>query len=183
MNIPLRLKLRVSAKNVGLSLLHPINLLVASISGFLMLSIIIWSLNLDLVKFILFDAPISAAQKLRFFSYGYEALFNSYDNMLSLSVIILSVLFGINTALFFKALRLRTADAKAAQTGGAAAILAVVSGGCAACGTSLIAPLLASFGAGAAATQSAGVVFSLLGSALLVYSIYRLGLMLPASRP
>lgn len=182
MNVPLKLKVKISAKNVGAALLNPLNLVIAIVSAFLMLSIIIWSLNLDLVKFILFDAPLSFLQKLEFFSYGYESLFSTFDNLLSVSIILISVLFGINTALFVKALRLRAADAKAAQTGGAAAVLAVVSGGCAACGTSLIAPLLASVGASAAAARSAGVVFSLLGSALLVYSIYRLGLMLPASR-
>lgn len=182
MYVPLKLKLQLSARNVIMTLARPTNLLVALLIGFAMLSIIIWWLNFDLIGYILFQSPLSPGSKLRFLGYSYEALFTSYDSLLSISIFLLSLLFGINTILLWRALKQRAAGAKTARLGGFAAVLGVLSGGCAACGTSLIAPVLASVGATSAAAQSAGMFFNFLGSVLLLYSIYRLGLMLPAVR-
>lgn len=179
-NLPLRLKIKLSAHNVFVMLARPVNLLAALFIGFLMLSIIIWWLNIDLIGYIIFQSPLSLGSKLRFLGYSYEALFTSYDNLLSISILLLSLLFGLNALLLWRALKQRAAGAKTARLGGFAAALGVLSGGCAACGTSLIAPVLASVGATSAAAQSAGIFFNFLGSALLLYSIYRLGLMLPA---
>jgi len=178
MKLPLRVKLGVSLRNVLGLFRKPTNVLLALFTAFLILSIIIWWLNIDLITYILFQAPLTFTAKLHFLWYTYEALFTSFDSLLSISILLLSLLFGINTVLLGRALKQRAANAKTAQIGGFAAILGVLSGGCAACGTALLAPALASLGATSAAAQNVGIFFNFLGSALLLYSIYRLGLLL-----
>lgn len=62
-------------------------------------------------------------------------------------------------------------------------MLALLSGGCAACGTSLLAPLIASAGAvGAPLLRDLGAIFNWLGSLLLIYSIYKLSLLVQSFR-
>jgi hypothetical protein len=181
MNVPLSLKIKLAATNtlriVGTK---PAYGLLAVCSAFLMLSIIIWSLNYQLVGYILTNPDMTVFQKVRFFSYGYEALFTSFDSFLSVSVIALALLFGINVAVLTYALRQKTASARATGTSGIAATLGILSSGCAACGTSLLGPVLATFGATSlTAVHNIGAAFSLIGSALLLYSIYKLALQTP----
>lgn len=178
LRLPLKTKLRLAATNTGRILgKRPSYLILAVVSAIMMLSVIIWSLNFQLVGYIITNPDMTILQKLRFFSYGYESLFTSFDNFLSVSIISLSILFGINLAVLVYSLRLKTASARATGTSGMAATLGILSSGCAACGTSLLGPLLATFGATSlTAVHNIGAAFSLLGSALLLYSIYKITL-------
>ena len=56
-------------------------------------------------------------------------------------------------------------------------MLAVLASGCAACGTSVLTPLLISVGAGGslALSREIGIAISYLSLTLVVYSIYSLG--------
>ncbi len=178
LKLPLKIKLKLAFVNtVKIVFKKPLYTIFAFFCAFLMLTVIIWSLNYELVGYIITNPDMSFAQKLRFFSYGYEALFTSFDNFLSVSVIALSFLFGINLAVLTYSLRRKTASARATGTSGLAATLGILSSGCAACGTSLLGPLLATFGATSlTAVHNIGAAFSLLGSALLLYSIYKITL-------
>jgi 4-hydroxybenzoate polyprenyltransferase len=125
---------------------------------------------------------LSTQQKIEFFTYGYRSLFTSFDNLLSVSVISLAVLFGVNIAVLTYSLRRKTASARATGTSGIAATLGILSSGCAACGTSLLGPLLATLGATSiTAVHNIGTAFNLIGSALLLYSIYKLALQTPTN--
>lgn len=180
MKAGIKVKLRVAARNLGGIFSSPVNIILALIFAGIMLSIIVWWVNIDLVLYVVFDAPISFGAKVQFMAYVYQSLFTSFSGPLAVSVLVLSVLFGANTLLLIRAIQRRSANAKAMQASGTAAVLGLLSGGCAACGTSLVAPLLASVGAtSAAAAHQAGLAFNILGSVLLLYSIYRLALMLP----
>ncbi len=180
MKIPLKVKLALAAKNTLAVVTRPLNIVIIILGALLLSTIVIWSLNYQLAGYILFDAPLSLAQKIRFFSYGYESLFTSFDNLLSVSVVILAVLFGINLVMFIEATRRRTARLAATGTSGVAALLGILSSGCAACGTSLLTPLLATVGATSTSlVHTFGAVFNLLGSSLLLYSIYKLALQTP----
>ncbi len=178
LKLPLKTKLRLATTNTArIVLKKPLYALFALVCAFLMLTIIIWSLNYELVGYIITNPDMSVAQKLRFFSYGYEALFTSFDSFLSVSVISLSFLFGINLAVLVYSLRRKTASARATGTSGLAATLGILSSGCAACGTSLLGPLLATFGATSlTAVHNIGATFSVIGSLLLLYSIYKITL-------
>ncbi len=181
MKLPLSVKLKLAASNtLRIITTKPLYTLLAITAAFCMLTVIIWSLNYQLVGYILTNQDMSPLQKLRFFSYGYEALFTSFDSFLSVSVISLAFLFGINIAVLAYALRRKTASARATGTSGIAATLGILSSGCAACGTSLLGPLLATFGATSlTAVHNIGAMFSLIGSALLLYSIYKITLQTP----
>ena len=176
LKLPLKTKLKLAAANtVKIVLKKPPYSVLALLSAFIMLTIIIWSLNYQLVGYILTNADMTILQKLRFFSYGYEALFTSFDSFLSVSIISLSFLFGINIAVLTYSLRRKTASARATGTSGLAATLGILSSGCAACGTSLLGPLLATLGATSlTAVHNIGAAFSILGSLLLLYSIYKI---------
>ncbi|MCA9327038.1 hypothetical protein KDA14_00755 [Candidatus Saccharibacteria bacterium] len=180
MHVPLGLKIRTSAQNVFAVLTKPAYGLLTVAMMLLLVSVIVWSLNYQLVTYVLLELPISVAQKIQFFAYGYQSLFTSFDILLSVSVIIISVLFGINIAVLVYAVRRRSASVGSAGTGGVAALLGILSSGCAACGTSLLGPLLATFGATSISmVHSVGAAFNFAGSALLLYSIYKLGLQSP----
>jgi hypothetical protein len=178
MNLPFSTKIKLATSNtLRIIGTKPLYTLLALGSALLMLTIIIWSLNYQLVGYILTNPDMSPWQKIRFFSYGYEALFTSFDSFLSVSVISLAFLFGVNIAVLVYALRRKTASAHATGTSGIAATLGILSSGCAACGTSLLGPLLATFGATSlTAVHNIGAAFSLIGSALLLYSIYKITL-------
>ncbi|QQS19426.1 hypothetical protein IPL85_04040 [Candidatus Saccharibacteria bacterium] len=178
LKLPLKTKLKIAATNTGrIVLKNPLYFVLAVATAFLMLAIIIWSLNYELAGYIITNPDMTFDQKVRFFGYGYEALFTSFDSFLSVSITSLSLLFGINIAVLTYALRRKTASARASGTSGLAATLGILSSGCAACGTSLLGPLLATFGATSlTAVHNIGAAFSLVGSALLLYSIYKITL-------
>ena len=172
--IPLKLRSRVVLKTVGKLLRKPQYLALAAGSAFLMLGLVLWSLNIDLLTYVLFQSQVDFGQKLRFFTYVYEAIFTGFT-LQNIAFLLFSILFGINMALFVYVLRRRKSDAKAVATSGSAATIGMLSGGCAACGTSLLTPLLASVGGVSAGfAEQLGAILSLLGSLLVIYAIFTL---------
>ncbi|MBL8121726.1 hypothetical protein JNM87_03180 [Candidatus Saccharibacteria bacterium] len=178
MKLPLTVKLKIACRNtLAIVCTKPLYSLLTVAAAISMLTIIIWSLNYQLVGYILTNDGLSPLQKVRFFSYGYEALFSSFDSFLSVSIISLSFLFGINIAVLTYSLRRKIASTRATGASGLAATLGILSSGCAACGTSLLGPLLATLGATSlTAVHNIGAAFSIIGSLLLLYSIYKITL-------
>lgn len=161
---------------------------VGTLAGaWLVSGVILWSLNIGTLWYVLVQAPISLDMKLRFYVYGYQSLFRTYDSGLSLGIIVVSVLAGINAVMLVRVLQSRRRAAGAgrhAASGGLAVLLAVFGSSCIACGTSLVAPVLATLGA--SSLTAAHRISSLMlwgSSALLAYSIYRLGLLAGADKP
>ncbi len=153
------------------------------ISSFLVMGLIIWSLNLDLLKYILFDAPLTIWGKFEFFLDGYASLLSTFDNVQALAITIFSLLFGVNISLLIFAIRNRKASSnKLPKKSGSLALgSAIVGGGCIACGTSLLAPLLATLGiTSLAVTRNIGTIFLILGSLATLYSIYKLSVVVVA---
>lgn len=142
----------------------------------MMCTTIIWSFNLNLIFYIIFQAPLGASGKLAFFSYVYPAVFRG-DGALPYLLIVVSLLFGVNAAMLAYVLQQRKSRAIDGRSGVAASIVALLSAGCVACGTSFFSPLLATIGAtSAAAVRDFGVFMLAVSAALLLYSLYRLGL-------
>ncbi len=172
---PFQLKVRITLNALLTVLKKPRYIVIMILAVLFMAGAIVWSLNLDLIRYILFEAPISFYDKLSFFSYTYESLFTTFDSAQSLGIVVFSLLFGVNTALFIYVIRRRGLKAVPKKSGGTAFTLAILGGGCVACGTSLIAPLLATFGATSGAfVRELGAVFMWVGSVLTIYSIYKL---------
>lgn len=175
------LLLRTAACNTGHVLRRPLYAGLALLAAFLMCGVVLWSLNIQLLLYMLFEAPVSLGTKLQFFTYVYSGLVQNYDNVLALAVLFVSALSGVNTALWVFVVRQRTRSNPGRTTAGwsgGAMTLAVLSSGCVACGTSLLAPVFATVGAtSVAAVREIGVVFAYVSCALLLYSIYRLSLL------
>lgn len=175
MKLPLKLKAKITLRAMIHVLKNPKYFIIGFISIFIMSGAIIWSLNLDLLRYILFEAPMSLYDKISFFSYTYESLFTTFDSAQSLGIVVLSVLFGINTAMFIYVIKRQGLKSVPKKSGGLAMTMAILGGGCVACGTSLLAPLLATFGATSGAfVRDLGAILMWTGSALTVYSIYKL---------
>lgn len=178
MQVSLRIKAAVTSKSVFRVLTHPLYGLAAIVSGLVIAGIIIWSLNIDLIISILFGSSLNIIEKIRFFSYGYQSLFSDIGNIHSLGIIVFSLLFGTNISmLLFVILRQGLASVPK-KSGGSALLFAILSGGCVACGTSLLAPLFITLGVtSTAALRDIGTILVSVGSILIVYSIYRLALL------
>jgi hypothetical protein len=173
---PLNLQLRAAALGTRKVFTRPLYILIAVFSAFLGLGIILWSLNLDALRFILFMGEIPASVKFDFVTGVYQGLFGLIDTMQSLVLITFAVLFGVNISLMIFVVFSRVSN-RSAQTKGAGGLaLAIIAGGCAACGASLLAPLLTTIGITSLfAIQQLGTVVGILGILLTSWSILQLG--------
>lgn len=175
MKLPLRIRTKIALQSIGYVLKNRRYIALAIVSMFFVAGLIIWSLNLELLKYILFEAQIGVLDKLSFFSYGYQSVFTTFNDAQSLGIIIFSLLFGLNTSMLVYVLRRKGFRAIPKKSGSAAFIFAILSGGCLACGTSLITPLLVTLGATSAPfVRDLSTIFNWLGSILIIYSIYKL---------
>lgn len=176
--VPLRLRLRVIAGGLREVLAYPSYLLIAFAGLLLGLGAALWALNTDLLRFVLFESGVSAGLKIEFFFGVYQSLFSEIGSLQSLVLVIFGVLFGINLALLVFVLKRRFRQQKSLK-GSAASVpgllLATIGGGCAACGTSLLAPLFATFGITSAGfIRDFGLVAAILGIVLISYSAAKL---------
>jgi hypothetical protein len=175
--LSLRFKLLLNACTVVFSSWQYI--LAGILTALFISGAIIWSLNLSLIQYVIFDAPVSAYDKLTFFGTTYQTLFTTFDSVQSVGIIVFSILFGLNAMLLAYVIRAKGVWA-IPKSGGGGVVLAVLGGGCVACGTSLLAPLLATVGAtSTVAARQIGSVFLWLGSALTVYSIFSISKRIP----
>jgi hypothetical protein len=178
MKTSFRLKFKITYKAVLFVLKKPAYLISTVLLSFLMAGVIIWSFNYELVGYIIFEAPLNFFEKIEFFSYGYQNLFNTLDSLLSSGILIFSFLFGVNTSMLIYVIKNHGFKNLPKKSSTSAFILAILGGGCIACGTSLLAPILISIGAVSTPfLRDLGAIFNWLGSLLLLYSIYKLSLL------
>lgn len=172
------LKLKLSLLSVAKVLTRPMYLLITLGVSWLFLGVLVWLTNISLLRFALVGSSLSIVGKLDFVLSGYRSIITNFEPLAALLVVLLSILFGINTALlvFVKRGSLSQERASSKQSFGAA-LASVVSVGCAACGTSILAPLLSGVGAAASVgfVELLGVVANIVAFSLLAFSIYTLG--------
>lgn len=169
------LKLRVARDGLIYAATKPASWVLFVLGSLLASSFMLWSLNLDLVSYILFDAPISFADKVEFFSATYRDIFTTYESPQALGIIIFSVLFGINSALLWLVIRNKGFRNIPKKSGVGGMIAAILGGGCVACGTSLLAPLLATVGGVSSAfLRDFSLLLSWGGALLILFSIFQL---------
>ncbi len=97
------------------------------------------------------------------------------------AVYTMALIFGyVLAASFFVAFKQR---AKTTKSGGIGIVFGILSGGCAACGTSLLAPLLTAIGiTTTSAALSFALYLNLAGIVLLIYSAYKVSLVIAANK-
>lgn len=178
--IPFRLRLKV-AKNAILHVLSkPAYLCISASLALLVSGVILWSLNFSVLGYVLFDSNSTILEKLTFAASVYQLFFGLVDGVQSIGIIIFSVLFGVNIALLLYAIKDQGARNVPKKSNGAALGLAVLSGGCIACGTSILGPLLLTAGSASSLFLQEVVALTVwLGSIFTLYSIYKLAVIIP----
>lgn len=144
---------------------------------FITISIFLWLININLLAYILGTPVLTPLGKVDFIFDTYFSFF-TFDNPVSLSRLIFSLLLAINLTLLvflWRAGKQRLGVVKS----NSGALIAMIGSHCVACGTSLVAPLVTALaGSGAylsaerfAATQLLATGANLLGIILIVWSI------------
>lgn len=136
--------------------------------------------NLDLIKDVLLSARVSLVYKLHFLYELLGGLFTATRPLSAFTIIGVAGLFGINIAMLaYMIKRNRQSPQKLSSGRGVFSSLGgIASGvlgiGCAACGSLILIPLLAFFGATGFLTllPLKGSEFGLLAMALILFSIY-----------
>lgn len=174
---PLSLKVRVSTRSTLTVLKHPHYTFIALLLAFFISGFIVWSLNLELFQVIATNPVLSVGEKLRVFWDVHTGILTAFQTKEAISNILFSILFGINGALVVYTLKHHSLKNIPKKSGGIGITLAIISGGCIACGTSILAPLLLTLGVTSSiASRELSSILIWLGSVAICYSIYALGL-------
>lgn len=156
---------------------YPLLILVTIIFSAIIFGILLWLFNLALLGYVLFQAPFSAGEKFGFIFSVYGSVFTNFDTPQAMALFIFAILFGINLTMLVFVLFGRGKVVNESKKTGLSLVFAIIASGCAACGTSILTPLLVSIGAGGslALSRELGIVISYLSLLLVLYSIYSLG--------
>jgi len=177
-------KTRVSFVAAAKVFLNPGYVALAFVGVILSASLVIWSLNLDLARFILFEVDQPLGIKLQTVLWDpYWNVFTTFDSIQAFGIVLFSFLFGLNLSVITYVLKnqgLKNIPKKSSFGG---TVFAVLAGGCVACGTSILAPLLTPllgiFGVALSGTflRELATWLNWAASILIVFSIYKLGLL------
>lgn len=172
----IKLRLKVSLRAISKVLRQPGYIAVAVLGMLIASGFILWSLNLDLLQYVWFQTTLPVIDKLDFFISVYKDLYGTYNSIEGTGIVLFSVLFGVNMSLLIFVIKHHGFAKVPKKSGIGGFALAIVGGGCVACGTSLLAPVLATVGATSSAfVRELAIVFNWLGVVLISYSIYKLG--------
>lgn len=172
---PLKIRLKVAIQAAVSFLKRPKTLLLSvamAIFGFTLINALfdyelLWTLAV-------LDAPLNfRLEAMR------DVLFNPSGLPLPniFAIVIMSFLFGyVIAASIYIGIRKRK---KSSKSGGLGLIFGIISGGCAACGTSILAPLLTTIGiTTTSAALSFALVLNVIGILILLYSAYKVSIVL-----
>lgn len=176
-NVPFRLKLQISLRGVRSVLLMPGFAAAFCVTFWIMLGALVWLTNWR-VLFDYLSGGSSTADRFNFFLSGYESLLTNFSLASAAVLVLFALLAAVNTAVAFFVISKSFKQAASSSTKSFAGIVAAAIGaGCAACGTSFLAPLLTGVSGALSITLTmvVGIVANIAGLVLLVYSLYRLG--------
>jgi hypothetical protein len=171
----LTLRLKVTMSAIVELFKQPKYALLSILASLLSGAFLMWSLNLDLVSYIIFDAPLTVVEKIQFFATSYRDLFTTYESTQAMSMLLFMILFGLNISLLVYVIRNQGFSSATGKSSAGGLLVAVLGSGCLACGTSLLAPLLATFGAVSGAFMAELAKWLLwVGSLFIIFSIITL---------
>lgn len=141
-------------------------------------TLVIWVPNLGLIGEIVSSPTVTVFGKVVFILSLYGSLLTNFTIFTGTYIILLSILLGVNISLLVFYVRLARrgggTGAKIKLTGAGGFIAGLLGIGCAACGSILLTPILASIGAGALLVWLPlhGGELGIIGVVLLLYSAY-----------
>ena len=187
-----KIKLGIALSSTGDVLKRPWFLLLGAVTAFISLGLLVWITNLSLLWSVIAQSSLSWWDRFNFYLDGYQSLFTNFEPLPMVTILAFAVLFGINLALLFFVVQQSTKK-RAADSGRSLVAIAAgaIGAGCAACGTSVLAPVLSGVGAAGSLTLASwiGWLANIIGLSLLLFSIYKLAfsasayLAKPASQP
>jgi hypothetical protein len=148
------------------------------------LFLILWINNLSLL-FNTLTSPLSLSAKWDFLLTTPSFLTSSYEPYQAFILVLFSVLQGVNLALLIKLVRSRQYKSLVGATSksGLALLATIIGVGCGACGSSLLAPLVASVGASSTLLlERLGFIILVFGIGLLLYSIVKLSMIIASAK-
>lgn len=153
----------------------------------LMLTTSVWLVNLPVLIHIFSQSSLTFIEKLLFLLSGYQNYFENLGNIQALTGLALALLVGVIGAVIIFLIK-KESSTKGAKGAGAAGLLAVISSGCVACGTGLLAPFLgASLSTGAYLAGDRILVATSIGALIniagLAFGIYALKGLLARAQP
>ena len=175
--LPLQVTAKLSLRSLRRVFSRPQYFITALLIAFITLGILVWITNWGLLVSIVSDSSFSVSDKLRFYWGGYESLVTNFSIASAAVLILFGALTGINAALLIFVVSRSYKEATASGGRNIIAIIAAAIGaGCAACGTSFLAPVLSGVAGGLSITLTnvVGIIANVAGIALLLYSIFQL---------
>lgn len=182
MNAPLPIlslifRIKLSLRGIASVLKVPKYLILAIIVGMLFSQFIFWLLNLGLLQYIITTATLTFAEKLKFFLEMTLVFIETANTLQGFLLLSISILQGIAISLIVYSFRSAGRIDRKSMSGSTLASLGAMIGlGCAACGTSLIVPVIAIFFSGSAyaIADTVGIYASIIALLVAVYVVYRL---------
>lgn len=153
----------------------PTSVLVALAAGFLVFSLAVWLRNLPFLGMLITSSAFSIPDKFALFVVFLGGIATNVTPFSAFLIIGMSILFGVNAALFAYYLFQQRRLPKKEGVGAVGALMSGILGvGCASCGSFVLGALLASFGASGLIVllPLRGEEFTLLAIVLLSFSIY-----------
>lgn len=164
----------------------PAYLFLAAGSSVIFYELIFWFLNIGLFQYLLTSTYLSFTDKLSTIIGSYAGIFTVPIAPLSITLFIVSVLQGIALATLTYSIRhersTRASIIRDFGSTGVAGVFSVLGLGCAACGTSLVTPVLTFFFAtsSVAAAEQVGLYSAVLALIVSIITVYLAGLKLSA---
>lgn len=171
-------RFKLAAKGVFLALKSPQYLLLAIVISVVFAQFIFWMLNLNLLQYILSTPNLTITQKLAFLLQTTLTFVGSANTLQGFLLLAISIVQGAALSLLvFNFNRSKQIDRKSLSGSSIASFGAIIGLGCAACGTSLITPIVAIFFAGSAyaVADKVGLYASVIALFLGLYALYRIG--------
>src|SRR5687768_16819219 len=96
------LKLKVSYGAIGRLLIQPRYLVLMLLLSSVILGLVLWAFNLNLLSYVLFDSGLPIIERLSFLGKIYGSIGTNFESLLAITLVVFSILFGINmTALVY----------------------------------------------------------------------------------
>jgi hypothetical protein len=192
MKFPRPLPLRSLHKRIWLSIsalmkllyFKPAYFFLASGVSIIFYEFIFWFLNLGLLHYLLTSPFLNVGDKLSMLIGSYSNIFSLPLSPLALTLFAVSIFQGIAVAALVYSIRkersMRQGFLKEFGGTGVAGVLSVLGLGCAACGTSLVTPILALFftTSSVAVAEKVGLYSAVLALVVSIVTIYLAGLKL-----
>ncbi len=180
-SIPIKLKLQVASTGFRRVLRRPRYVILAAVLSVVFLEFIFWLNNLPMLQYILTVPTLSLAVKMQFLASTYTSVWQSSSSPLAISLLVLSLIQGATLSILIYIVRHQRADTaalKAVGNSSLASILATLGLGCAACGTSLITPILVLLFSSSSIVlaERVGAIVTVAGMVAGLYALYSISL-------